>query len=865
MTEYPLLPLPRYNRAPRPTSHQFPPASPHRATPERQSERLGQQFDRLQSILQRDSTGLSLRDDPAGIAPERAVVLEVAGSIRDFHLLTRQIPGLEFLADEEAIFDADEDFYYFDTRKSREGEPRMDKPVSGRLYLAMPDVQALRRLLTLWRRWLRNESFQHGDTQWRTLFSSLRDIRSWGPQDRVTEEAIEIWRDTISDDTEKVTRIEAELWFYENSARRLAEFQKLQDFTSSVGGQIVHHSCIPEIGYDAVLVDLPTSDIRRLIEHDTIELALNDHIMFLRPQSCMDNSELSDESTSRVDDPGGYPEESPPIAALLDGIPVQNHELLQGRIDIDDPENMDDISVVSQRYHGTAIASLIIHGDKTLKGPPLSRKLHIRPVLYTPGDQRPEEPRSDRLLIDQVYRAVRRIKEGEGESEATAPEVFLINISLGDLRRPFSGRMSPWGKLLDYLAIRFAVLFLVSAGNIKRPLPMNQFSNWTSFEDACAETRERAVLEALGEQRAFRTLLSPAEAMNVITVGASHHDSIAPNSSRGAMAQDPFKSSHLPNISSALGLGHRKAVKPDINLPGGREHVTFRWDEGQFSIIPGGRYGLQAATPDPLGSLDLVRPTDGTSAATALATRAAHQIFEALVDSDDGPLRNSADRRHYAVVIKALLVHRSNWGDRAGYLDSLYGPHGRGQHVPRRDNIARLLGYGFPDVGESMECARNRATMVGHGDISANQANVHRIPLPPSLENVTEPRSLSITVAWFSPFNRRHQTYHQAKLEVSTLENIDDGFGVNRVSDQPSDKTTPRGTVFHTRYCGDKSVMFVDDGHVVIRVFCREQAGPMDRTIPYGIAVTIEAGLGVPVYNEIRTRLALRVGAQARV
>ena len=56
------------------------------------------------------------------------------------------------------------------------------------------------------------------------------------------------------------------------------------------------------------------------------------------------------------------------------------------------------------------------------------------------------------------------MKNGDPEGDATAPEVFLVNLSLGDANRPFAGPMSPWGRLLDYLADRFGILFLVSAG-----------------------------------------------------------------------------------------------------------------------------------------------------------------------------------------------------------------------------------------------------------------------------------------------------------------------------------------------------------------------------------------------------------------
>ena len=88
-------------------------------------------------------------------------------------------------------------------------------------------------------------------------------------------------------------------------------------------------------------------------------------------------------------------------------------------------------------------------------------------------------------------------------------------------------------------------------------------------------------------------------------------------------------------------------------------------------------------------------------------------------------------------------------------------------------------------------------------------------------------------------------------------------FIMSRASGQPSDKSVPRGTVFHTRYTGEKAVPFVDDGHVLLRVWCREQGGTLDQTIRYGLAVTIEAGETIPVYEEIRARLGIPVGVAA--
>ena len=549
-----------------------------------------------------------------------------------------------------------------------------------------------------------------------------------------------------------------------------------------------------------------------------------------------------------------------PIAALLDGVPVLGHRLLDGRVRFDDPDDLDALSVVSERRHGTEMASLILHGDRNEPAPALGRPLYVRPVLYAPGSGATERTQPDRLLLDTVYRAVLRMKAGDAEGNATAPEVFLINLSLGDQNRPFTRPMSPWGRLLDHLADRFGILFLVSAGNVLDPLPLPAFNSTIDLEQATYAAREQAIFQALASQRAQRTLLSPAEALNVMTVGAWHEDG-ANNASRSSLMFAPYESEPGPNISSAMGLGHRKVIKPDIFMPGGREQLTTV-TAGQGlrvrPVPPGQVYGLKAAVPDEGGRLDQEGLTAGTSAATALATRAAHRLFDALMDEDNGGILEGVEPVYFGVIVKALLAHRAHWGAKGVLLNDLYGPKGRGQHVARKDNISRVLGYGRPLVEESMTCAANRATLVGRGSVAADgSAHLYRVPLPASLERVTEPRSITMTLAWFSPVNVRHRAYRRAKLEVQPA-NLATSAGVSRASDQPSDKSVPRGSLFHVRYSGDKAVPYVDEGHIRFRVFCREQAGPLDEEIRYGLAMTIEAGEAVPVYQQIRHRLGIQ-------
>lgn len=860
MTDYPLLPTPKPEHDRRPKGS---PAISNIQTPSRarQRERLGPTFQRLHDVFDQNRDPVTLRDDPLGIAPERALVFEVAGSIGDFSAAVARIDGLDFLADEELILDPDDDFGVKETRRGQDPGIRDDKPIAGRLYMAMPDVQALRHLLSLWQRYEAGQGAPDGFAPWFRVFEHLHTLRAWGPTDRIPDETIAYLEEELAGQgANGIVRVEVELWYVGTETERRAAQASFARAVAAVEGMIVDQAEIGEIGYVGRLVDLPAAAVQQLINREEVCLAICDDIMMVRPQSTVEfpvAAESLDEEMAAPPEPEGA---LPPIAALFDAMPVQNHALLAGRLMLDDPDDFDAMSVVAERRHGTEMASLILHGDRNLGEEPLSRQVYFRPVLYAPGGGGDERTWRDRLLLDLIYRAVLRMKVGDNEGEAIAPSVFIVNLSLGDRNRPFTGPMSPWARLLDYLADRFGILFLVSAGNVTEPLAVPDFDGLIEFENASATDREAAILRALAEQQAMRTLLSPAESLNVVTVGAWHEDDAPPVNN--GMVFSPFANEPGPNISSALGLGHRKVVKPDIFMPGGRELVRVTANGGNgvsLRIVkPGRLYGLRCAVPDAGGDLRREGFSAGTSAATALATRAAHRIFEALSDPDNGNLLEDVDPAFYGVIVKAMLVHRAQWGSIGELLDQTWQPQGQGTHVVRRDGIARLLGYGRPAVQEAMECAANRATMIGYGEIPAGeQAALYRIPLPPSLERVREPRALTVSLAWFSPVNIRHQAYRRAKLEVAP-DSPETRFGIKRVAGQPSDKAIPRGSLFHVRYAGERAVAFVDGSTLALKVFCREQGGALDQSIRYGLAVTIEAGEAVQVYDEVRQGLGIR-------
>ncbi len=863
MPERPLLRMPTPERRTPPS--RLPPRDPVQAADRhRQAGRVGPKFERLERSLSMPETLVELRDDPSAIVPERALVFEVASDIVDFYQAVRGVPGLEFLAEDEGEAAPDDDFFIPDGQ----GQPRTDKMVPRRFYFTIPNEAALRELVSLWRRYQEGEELGRGRTAWRNVFGHLADVRPWGPRDRLTQDAVMDWEERIRAHPDQSVRFEVEFWYRDNGPRRerseISFLQRLQD----ANGRLIARAMIDPIRYHAALVEVSPRVISGLLTDPTMGLATSDDVMVLRPQSLVTGPIEGDlEDASPEVGPSMEGSLRPPVAALLDGLPMAGHERLAGRVDIDDPDDFSDLygSATEQR-HGTAMASLILHGDLNAPNPsaPVRHKLYVRPVLY-PHPDGPESTcekiPSDRLGVDLIWRSFVRMYEGEGGDEPTAPSVRVVNMSLGDVKRRFAGVMSPWARLTDYVAWRYGILILISSGNITDEIPVEDVDTWTDFENAPSEERQEIMLKGILRQRANRKLLSPSESINSLTIGAAHADHIAPNG-QGVLAIDPYCSRHLPNPSSALGLGFRRGVKPEILFPGGAEQVRSNSTMAPIwvrpVVQPARYFGIGVASPGPAGEVDRKLNMSGTSVATALATHSALKILEGLEDIPNDPVHPSIDPSFYAVILKALLVHSSRWDETtANSLKAVINNNGGMHWEHEREELARFIGFGCSDISRVIECAENRATLIGWNTINAKQTDHFKVPLPLELEGMAGFRAVSVTIGWLTPVTLSHRMYRLAKFEAGPGGDGEFSLGVTNSRQQPSHNAVGRGTVYHRRWEGSEAAAFVDDGHLLLDVTCSPAAGGIDEAIPYAVALTLEVGVdvAVPIYERIRQRL----------
>lgn len=837
----------------RPTSSEregLPPGRPrvHIPQAQRQAERLTPKFGRLQSAF--DAQRIQLQATAPTDDPELVVVLETVGSIENFIGAVQRTPGLEWLLEaDEAGVEPDDDFY---DQQDRE------KVLQGRIYLLGSNRQALVEIISLWNRYKADQrvKLEHGLGKWKDVFKHLRDVRFWGIQDRIGPDIREYWESRLALG-EDVIRFEVEAWCYSSSEKNSHTATELARYVGEIGGRVRISSVIPDIAYHGFLVEAPATGVRSLLSETPPALVQSDRVMLFRPHGQVLPQPEEDEL--RVPGVEGSTRTSSghPIIALLDGFPLQNHPLLAGRLSVDDPDGWESEYPARDRVHGTAMASLILYGE--LDGPkvPLARPIYARPIMLPdPADlrlPRQETTPDDVLLIDLVHRSVRRIFDGDGESPAAAPTIKVINLSVGDLLRPFDTELSPWARLLDWLSSKYQVLFVVSAGNVPAqltlPTPRETFSNLST------EDRQRLAVAALVADSVDRRLLTPGESINAITVGAVHSD--RSTFMEVADRYDLFADLGISPYS-CIGHGFRRAVKPDILMPGGRalhrQKQTGDSSVTELQIInvsapPGHRV---AAPPDPSGQN--TKYARGTSNATALATRGAaqaHSVVEILRAGSPDRLPVRMD----AVLLKALLVHGAAWDDlEAQIADARPDIEDRGQ---RQSLVARFVGYGLADVDRAITCTERRATLIGTGELRDGEALEFRCPLPPSLNAQLVKRRLTITLAWMSPINPRHAKYRAARLWIKPPH-----ADISASRKNCERRHVLRGTVQHEVFEGESAIAFVDGADLVFKVNCAEDGGKLLGTVPFALCVTLEVGEGVelPIYQEIQERVSTRVG-----
>ncbi|BBO18468.1 conserved hypothetical protein [Candidatus Brocadia pituitae] len=402
-----------------------------------QKDRLTPQFESMQQSF--------IVDTADGLEPEYVLVIETVGQIEDFQRAVRAIPGLEWLAeiDEEAI-EPDDDFYQtykigkslfskqIQSIKRKQSSQIWDllrenafisndgylfdkdinefqqfipaefsehseeiikiirdesitcrkQLLSGRLFLSMSNKQAIDMLLSLWNQWdSGDKKLPEPYGKWTEIFKQTRTIKRWDAQDRLRDTGIiEYWKEelVLKRGTASKITFEIELWYRNNEDQRQEIQEKISALISNENGSIITTCTIKEIRFHAIKAELPPQSIEKVLNSEYTKIFSCNDVMLFRPVGQC-RVAVSPEGTQRDFESGNTDGE--PIVAILDGAPFTHHNLLKNRLIVDDPDDFGSNYPANDRKHGTAMASLVCHGELDAQEEPLQRPVYFRPIM----------------------------------------------------------------------------------------------------------------------------------------------------------------------------------------------------------------------------------------------------------------------------------------------------------------------------------------------------------------------------------------------------------------------------------------------------------------------------------------------------
>ena len=802
---------------------------PGRADFRNTDQRIARLDTRFDEVMEAFQTQVQLAESIHAADPQLVLVFEALDEQIDLTQVAHNL-GLEILVESEGAIEPTEEYVL----KSK--APR-DPLIRSCLHAICLNQQTFDRLFHLWGAWKRDGVLDRGYSPLRDLFAHLKDVRPWGPQDRLK---VIDWDDYFAGQiTDHPHAIEVELWYRRSSQARTDSQRDVTILLRQAGGQVLSSAIIDEIGYHGLKCTVPTSVLVDLAngQFDAVQVVKSANVMYLRVTGqAVPLSGPVTEANVDVDAP--LPN-LPPIVCLLDGVPAANHPLLDRRVIIHDPDDLASESTVDERKHGTWMSSVAVWGDRSSGEAPASRQVLVRPIL-TPSPetiQRSEELPADELTPDLMWRVFRELFDSDDSASPAAPQVTIVSLSVGDPATPFDSILSSWARMIDWLSYKYGVLVVVSAGN-HRHLPLTPF-NSDVLTALTGDDRRQAMLKAQQRNQNQRRLLAPAESINSITVGAVHADSS--NASPRGYAVDPTDG--LASISpiTALGTGYRRSVKPDLATDGGR--VMFLQPAGPTDSIiftsgsPLGP-GIRVASP----GTNRETFTVGTSPAAALITRQAAKLHDLVDEITAGvPLT----RRQRAAAIKALLVHGT--GELADFSSTTLC-------------IEQAVGNGVLIRDFSQGCASNEAVLLFIGSLGAIEEQELLLPLPDGL-SVHETKRIDATLAWLSPVNWRHRLYRRAALSfvrpAGAIPTLGTPHGLNA-------DTATRGatTVQHQTWETQSAFAAGQGSNLAVRVKCYEQAGGLNgETVDYAVALSLWVAptINVDVYTQVRDQIQTRV------
>lgn len=478
-----------------------------------------------------------------------------------------------------------------------------------------------------------------------------------------------------------------------------------------------------------------------------------------------------------------------------------------------------------EKGHGTPVSGIATYGDlrQRLSSPPFKARFRIASarVVNAQGAFA-----NDQLVPTQMENAIRRLHDEFG--------CRVINISLGDIKRPVGAKPSAWAAILDYLARELDIVIVVSAGN-------TSWAQLAALGDSIVGNYPSFLTD--GSNR----ILEPGSAVNVLTVGSIAHSNGLSDVDADNVGVRPITQSAQPSPFTRVGPGANKVLKPDLVDFGG----TAVFDGPTQSLQSGSNRanaGIMSTHHEYLQQL--MRFHSGTSFAAPLVAHKAAMLIESFPNAS-------------ANLVRTLLALSAEHPDAA--LSCLGDDD---------DVTFNVLGYGVPDVDRALLSEDNRVVLFTEDSLAADKFAVYEIPIPDVFQNKGA-RQIRVALCFDPPVRHTRIDYTGVKMGFHLIRGAsandvfaafrkweaDEGkvFRIKEVLKcdlKPGALRRERGTLQCATFTmKTNSGSYGDSYYLAVRC----ESGWSAEEQNFALAVELRAKAEIPLYERIRERVRVRV------
>ena len=455
-----------------------------------------------------------------------------------------------------------------------------------------------------------------------------------------------------------------EAWISSEDVEDIAHFKELCETQRIIVGEGQCH--FPE--RTVLLLQANRIQLESLIEHSALIAefrSAREVATFFIEQNNTDQTSWANHLLDRTSF-----DQSKDISVLVLDHGVNNgHMLLEPLLADDDCHaNNPEWGTQDDHGHGTLMAGTAAYGDiqeKLEQHNPLiiEHILESSKILPPPPEVNPR-----RLWGYQTA-------EGIYRAEIQAPQrKRIICMAITSKEGLKQGRPSSWSGQIDRLAAGVEDerqrLIILSAGNVDDP------EEWKNYPDANLTAQVQ----------------DPAQAWNALTVGAY---------TTKTRISDPFLNGYSPVAdsgglspfsSSSLTWPERKwPIKPEILFEGGNVAKN-----SSNAVFPTDDLALLSTYHLPGESL--FSAFNATSIASAQAAHMAAQLQAVYSDS-------------WPETIRGLMVHSANW------TETQIRNHLSGRTKADYQRLARVCGYGVPNLQTAISCGQNSLSLIAEAEI----------------------------------------------------------------------------------------------------------------------------------------------------